>query len=259
MTRGGLAGAALLGAAVLVGGAAGAVTGPAARTEACLERLPGAVRGLPPATPPAGRVVFVYRAPRGRLVAPMQAQMGAWRGRGRTYEGVMLSFFATPRAARTFVRASGAGTLVGSVVVEPDRASTAWQAAVRACLTAPGDGAAPIRTAPKASLATFAGGWGGHTRGLRIAASGSGSAFADDGCCVRLYELSFRIVSVRGTITRATAVYRVTASKHYSGGPTLRPGQRGELRLRNGIVTNTLTRDSFCSDPAWGATGACGA
>ena len=29
--------------------------------------------------------------------------------------------------------------------------------------------------------------------------------------------------------------------------------------LKDGIVTNTLTDDFFCSDPAWGATAACGA
>jgi hypothetical protein len=72
--------------------------------------------------------------------------------------------------------------------------------------------------------------------------------------------VTFRILSVGGTLTRATAVYRVTSFRRYERGiNVLRAGDVGKLRLRNGIVTNTLTDDFFCSDPAWGATGACGA
>jgi hypothetical protein len=41
---------------------------------------------------------------------------------------------------------------------------------------------------------------------------------------------------------------------------SLRVGDVGKPLLKNGIVTNTtLTDDFFCSAPAWGATGACGA
>jgi hypothetical protein len=36
-------------------------------------------------------------------------------------------------------------------------------------------------------------------------------------------------------------------------------GQVGRLLLRNGVVTNSLTKGYFCSGPAWGATGVCGA
>jgi hypothetical protein len=35
-------------------------------------------------------------------------------------------------------------------------------------------------------------------------------------------------------------------------------GDVGKLVLKDGIVTNTSTGDFFCSDPAWGVTGACG-
>jgi hypothetical protein len=72
--------------------------------------------------------------------------------------------------------------------------------------------------------------------------------------------MTFQIVSVSGTLTRARAAYRVTSFKAYEQGETVRHvGDVGRLLLRNGIVTNTLTRDYFCSEPAWGATGACGA
>ena len=76
---------------------------------------------------------------------------------------------------------------------------------------------------------------------------------------MREYELTFQILSVTGTLTRATAVYRVGSFKRYDGGSELDVGVFGELVLKDGIVTNTLTDDFFCSDPAWGATGACGA
>ena len=72
--------------------------------------------------------------------------------------------------------------------------------------------------------------------------------------------MTFQILSVSGTLTRATARYRVTSFKRYHRDVhLLHAGQIGKLLLRNGIVTNTLTHDFFCSYPAWGATMACGA
>jgi hypothetical protein len=72
--------------------------------------------------------------------------------------------------------------------------------------------------------------------------------------------MTFEILSVRGTLTRATATYRGTSFKRYARDvPRLKTGQVGRLLLRNGVVTNSLSEDSFCSSPAWGATGACGA
>lgn len=77
---------------------------------------------------------------------------------------------------------------------------------------------------------------------------------------MRVYQMTFQILSVSGTLTRAIAVYRVTSFRRYvSGVKGVHLGEVGKLLLRNGIVTNTLTDDFFCSDPAWGATGACGA
>ena len=72
--------------------------------------------------------------------------------------------------------------------------------------------------------------------------------------------MTFQILSVSGTLTHGTAVYRVTSFKRYEKGTrTIHVGDVGKLLLRNGIVTNTLTGYYFCSDQAWGATGACGA
>jgi hypothetical protein len=93
----------------------------------------------------------------------------------------------------------------------------------------------------------------------QIARDGRARESVDDGCCTRVYDLAFRILSVMGPVTRATAIYRVTAYSRHNDGPRLRAGELGKLELRNGIVTNTLTGVYYCSDPAWGATGACGA
>jgi hypothetical protein len=71
--------------------------------------------------------------------------------------------------------------------------------------------------------------------------------------------MTFQVLSVRGTLTGATARFRVESFRRYDRAVRkLRVGKIGKLRLRDGIVTDTLTQDSFCSNPAWGATGACG-
>ena len=54
--------------------------------------------------------------------------------------------------------------------------------------------------------------------------------------------MTFQILSVSGTLTRAIAVYRVTSFRRYESGVRRRHvGDIGRLQLRNGIVTNTLT------------------
>ena len=94
-----LAGIALVGGALVA--SAGAVTQTPvytrAATQGCLDRLPQAVAGLPPVTPPVPRVLFIYAltrddtstaglGPRPRA----HRQLGVWSGT-RTYEGVILS------------------------------------------------------------------------------------------------------------------------------------------------------------------------
>lgn len=242
-----------------------------AATHACLTRLPDAVAGLPPATPPVPPALFVDALAHDALstgsLGPRpraHRQLGVWYG-ADAYEGVILSFFKSVSDARASLKTLAAlygGTRIRNVVVTWDqqpKPRASLRDLVVGCLRT---GAAAVSTRPPrpASLATFAGRWGGHTRGLSIASSGEGREFADSGCCHREYRATFRILSVRGTLTRATAVYRVTSFRRYDRGiKVLRVGDVGKLRLRNGIVTNALTDDFFCSDPAWGATGACGA
>jgi hypothetical protein len=224
---------------------------------------------LPPATPPVPPSLFIYALTRDDVSAwggpRTHTQLGAWYGH-RTYDGIILSFFKSVAAAR-FSFASLAslygGRRLRNVVAtwdQPSAATRKLRDTVLGCLRSHLVGKPAARRAPPATFATFAGRWGGHTRGLSITSRGRGREDADDGCCTRVYHLAFQILSIHGSLTRATAAYRVTAFKRYERGVRrLRLGDIGMLVLKDGIVTNTLTDDFFCSNPAWGATNACGA
>jgi hypothetical protein len=245
-----------------------------AATQSCLTRLPNAIAGLPPARPPVPPALFVYALARDDVSTwgvgrPPRAhkQLGAWYGNDR-YQGIILSFFKSVPEARASLKSLAwlyGGKLIRNVVVTWGQKATPSRRVrntVFRCLRseAAGRPAAPKRPPPPASLATFTGRWGGHTRGLSITSSGRGSEGANDGCCTRVYQMRFQILFVSGTLTRASAVFRVTSFRRYGNGVRrLHVGDVGKLLLKDGIVTNTLTRDFFCSDPAWGATGACGA
>jgi len=224
--------------------------------------------------PPIPPVLFVYalagddvstaegEGPRPRA----HRQLGAWYGK-RSYEGIIVSFFKSVPDARAFFKTLAwlyGGQRSRNVVVTWDqqaRPSQSLRNTVLGCLRPKGVGrtGGSIRPPPQVRLGTFVGYWGGHDRGLSIKAGGRGHERGNGGCCSRIYQMTFHILSVRGTLTRATALYRVTSFRRYeSGVRKLHVGEIGELRLRNGIVTNTLTQAFFCSNPAWGATNACG-
>ncbi|HEV8459271.1 MAG TPA: hypothetical protein VGQ38_01065 [Gaiellaceae bacterium] len=241
-------------------------------TQSCLTRLPNAVSGLPPAKPPAPSLLFAYALARDDVDVLTMAitgppprahtQLVAWYGVKRAYQGIVLSFFKSAADARASEKPIDGAKLTGNVVAtwaQKPIPNQSLRNEVFGCLRSePVGGSA--EPSPPASLATFVGAWGGHTRGLSIAPNGSGSEFADDGCCTRSYQTTFQILSVRGTVTRAEAVYRVISfARHENEVKARHKGDLGKLLLRNGIVTNTLTGVYFCSDPAWGTTGACGA
>jgi len=237
-------------------------------TQTCFAHLATSVDGLPPATPPSPAVLFVRQLPADAITGPVDGRVGVWSGHGSGYEGVTFTFFAGPVTHKwldALESVYAGGTIDRNVVVSWDQTSTSagFRATVMGCLQVGklGGAAMPaMQAAPGADLATFAGAWGGHTRGLTIAASGRGLELTDDGCCQHVYRLGLQILSVSGTLTAATARYRVTSFKRYhDGGPSLQVGQTGKLLLSDGIITNSRTHDIFCSDPAWGATGACGA
>jgi hypothetical protein len=271
--------AVLTAACVLAGfGGTAGVTGTAytlAGTRSCLIALPHAISGLPPAGPIGRPAVFVYRLS-GRSQDSFvlggtrrpHTQLGAWTG--AKYAGIIFNFFPSDSAARLSYKSVTqlyGGTRIRNVVATWDgsKPNRRIRRTLLGCLrskSASPSGVIP-RPVPAASLATLAGGWGGHTRGLGISKSGTGRERASDGCCDRLYDLSFQITSVSGTLIRATATYSVTAFTNYASGDgvTIKVGDVGKLQLRNGMLTNTLTHDIFCGDVAWGAsrTGGCGA
>jgi hypothetical protein len=123
-----------------------------------------------------------------------------------------------------------------------------------ALAAAAGAAAAQHAAPPKATVATFAHGWVGHTSHFWITRNGEGREFINDGCCHHVIALSFRLVSQpRGTATRASVTFRVTAVRLFNKAiywhkGRLRPhvGQLGRLLLRNDVLTETLTGAIYC-------------
>ena len=106
------------------------------------------------------------------------------------------------------------------------------------------EAAAERSTLPRATLATFAGYWYGHTRGLAI-------------------RISYRLARPRGTTTDALVRIRVTSVRLYNkaiywkGKPRPRVGQVGTLRVKKNLVFDSITDTYFCGPRA--RPGRCGA
>jgi hypothetical protein len=145
--------------------------------------------------------------------------------------------------------------------------------ATMAALTAAGLSSASAPAAPpqalpskKATLATFAGAWAGHTRGLKISRGGRAREFIDDGCCDQIIRLQYKLSRVQGTATRASARIRVTRvrvldrSAFSTRSPAPHRGQTSRLTLRHGVITDHLFVGgvTYC-DYAQQLKGTCGA
>jgi hypothetical protein len=121
------------------------------------------------------------------------------------------------------------------------------------------------RQAPgKATLATFAGTWIGHTRGLRIRRDGHATESIYSGCCDPALNLTFRLSRPGGTTNNATATALVTGvwvrdrnafTKAY---PPPQVGEVRVIRLRNGVIGETLSGTDYCDTNAENE-GKCGA
>jgi hypothetical protein len=117
---------------------------------------------------------------------------------------------------------------------------------------------------PHATLKTFAGTWIGHTRTLTITRHGHARERIYGGCCDHIIDLRFRLSHPRGTPDRAAARARVTyvrvfdASAFGKGQRVPRVGQRGTLRLKNGVITEPFIGTNYCDRKA-GRRGICGA
>lgn len=112
---------------------------------------------------------------------------------------------------------------------------------------------APRRT----TLATFARYWWGHTRGLNITKTGYATERISSGCCIIDIDYTFRLMRPRGTVAHGSVAFRVTSVKRWNVAWSRRPrvGQLGELRLRHSVITDSLTRVTFCAP----RVGKCGA
>jgi hypothetical protein len=113
-----------------------------------------------------------------------------------------------------------------------------------------------------ATLASFAGGWGGHDRGMSINRWGRGFAQINSGAGCPCFGVAFQLSSGEGTTENATAtetVVRLYGAKHgYPATPPPLPriGQRAILRLHNGIIDEVFTGDDYCGAGAKVASGA---
>jgi hypothetical protein len=130
--------------------------------------------------------------------------------------------------------------------------------------------AAPTHSGPvggaahRATRATFAGTWYGHTRSLTISRKGRAKESIDDGCCTHVIDLRFRVSHIRGTASHASARARVTAvhvhdhSYYSKSNPPPHVGERRRLRLGNGVIKEPFTQTTYCSTKA-DLKGYCGA
>jgi hypothetical protein len=150
--------------------------------------------------------------------------------------------------------------------VTPGRAAAALVLAVAAASIAH---AAPrqveAKAAPKkATLATFAGDWAGHTRGLTITRGGHARESIGSGCCDPVVDLALTLSHPRGNSHIASVAVRVTsvqvhdASAYSSSYPAPQVGQTGRLELRHGVITEPVTGTNYCNVRTQ-AKGTCGA
>jgi hypothetical protein len=117
----------------------------------------------------------------------------------------------------------------------------------------------------KATLATFAGHWGGHGRGLSITEAGIGREGINSGCCYSVLVMRFRLSHPRGTPRAATATATVTGVRIYDkswfskANPAPHAGQSATIRVQDGVITETLTREHYCRPSVNWINAGCGA
>lgn len=117
-----------------------------------------------------------------------------------------------------------------------------------------------------ARLATFAGHWGGHGRGLTITKEGQASEVINTGCCYLAVAVKFQLSRPRGTPRAASATATVMAVRigdrrwFSKAHPPPHVGQSRRIRLRDGVIIETITGVNYCGSNAkeWVAAG-CGA
>lgn len=103
-----------------------------------------------------------------------------------------------------------------------------------------------------ATLATFAGKWQGHTRGLVISRTGAARESVYSGCCTFGLAVRFQLSHPKGTATAARATATVTAVRIGHGtvfteeNPRPRVGETRTVNLKDGVITESLTGIDYC-------------
>jgi hypothetical protein len=119
----------------------------------------------------------------------------------------------------------------------------------------------------KATLDTFAGTWQAHGRTLKITRTGNSQEWVSLGLGHFLIALRFQLSQPTGTPHDATATATVRAIRigedggaFTPGRPPPRVGESRRIRLRDGVITETLTGAKYCGRAAgdWFDAG-CGA
>src|SRR4051794_19938674 len=104
----------------------------------------------------------------------------------------------------------------------------------------------------KATLAPFAGVWQGHTRGLVISRTGAARETVYSGCCTLGLAVKFELSDPKGTAIAASATATVTAVRVGNGtiftkaNPRPQVGEKRTIRLKGGVITETLTGINYC-------------
>ena len=119
--------------------------------------------------------------------------------------------------------------------------------------------------ADKATLATFTGTWQGHGRTLNITRTGNAKEWISLGLGHFVIALQFHLSRLRGTPHDAMAAATVTAvrlgntSAFTAAHPPPRVGESRRIRLRDGVITETLTGAKYCSPSVDWLDAGCGA
>ncbi len=130
-----------------------------------------------------------------------------------------------------------------------------WMVAVGVVLTGPSLALAGVRAAPphRATLATFAGRWTGHTRFLRIRRGGRATEVIYSGCCNAELNLTLRLSRPNGTSTDASAHALITGvwvrdrAAFNARHPAPRLGATGRLLLKHAVIYEPFTHTNYCS------------
>jgi hypothetical protein len=108
-------------------------------------------------------------------------------------------------------------------------------------------------TTRKVTLATFAGSWLGHSRHLTITRNGHAKESIGSGCCDPIIDLQLGLTHPQGTSSSASVAARVIAVRVHDhtaftkSNPAPRVGSSARLHLKRGVLTEPLTRTTYCT------------